>query len=149
MLCIRSNLKTSTEDDLCWCIRSAVCRFNSGFQFGCGSDKRLVAADRHKAGGGLFACGGGDGGCSFSYGGHQSVFTYGGYGSFVTAPYYGFGSHPVGDNGGNQRFGRSRFQGQSLMIEGDALYGHRVVVIVVVATGGCQRCCHKAEEKDS
>ena len=68
---------------------------------------------------------------------------------FVTAPYYGFGSHPVGDNGGNQRFGRSRFQGQSLMIEGDALYGHGVVVIVVVATGGCQRCCHKAEEKDS
>ena len=35
------------------------------------------------------------------------------------------------------------------MIEGDALYGHGVVVIVVVATGGCQRCCHKAEEKDS
>ena len=67
----------------------------------------------------------------------------------ASAPYYGFGSHPVGDNGGNQRFGRSRFQGQSLMIEGDALYGHGVVVIVVVATGGCQRCCHKAEEKDS
>ena len=43
----------------------------------------------------------------------------------------------------------NEFTVKRLMIEGDALYGHGVVVIVVVATGGCQRCCHKAEEKDS